>query len=358
MSKIKILQFKDVVPKTLESMWSQTKIISADVARKTALILKDKDYSYLLEKSIEDFLPDELKFIEEIFTKHDYIITEELNILKEKLENKFWIDLMDMIYKRLIEIELINLKQSNNTIWWKFKTCNWYWIPFWIFWEEYGVLTKIQYINKKNEKDLKNQNFWYEEICWINIPILDFEKDWQYIHWKYLNNKWIRNNFWYDINIWKYITLKEIDWDDNIIILYPKLNNIWRIIYWKYKNSKGYIIPFWYSLKTNQYIPLKIKWEIICDTFKRKRKDWKLISWLFLNDKWKTLPFWLERDKYVTLKIKWEEIHNVRNRKSDDDWKLISWEFNNWKWWYKFELKWWVYIKKIHLFKKIFSRKN
>jgi len=142
------------------------------------------------------------------------------------------------------------------------------------------------------------------------------------------------------------------------VYVFPVKNKKGKIMYWKYKNSDGHIIPFWYSKSLEKYVKLKIEWEIICDTRKRKRENEKkkLISWTFLNEKWYRLPFWLDWDKYITLKIEWEEIRDIRNRKSDAKWKLLSGEFMNKDWIrQKFVLKWDVYVIKKWIIKNLTS---
>lgn len=362
MTKIKILQlWNEVLKNNTSAISSPSEKISNLITKETSTILKEIDYSYLLEKPIENFSLEELKYIEKLFTKNDYVLTEKRKKLIENLKDKFWEDFMIQIYNRIIKIKLsdinnnnkirtILMDENNNSLCWRYKTCNWFWIPFWLEWNNYKILTKIN----------------NDEIHLLHQLDADYDDDWIYLFWQYLNQKWEwdlnqklkRYHFWFDKNKNKYTTLKKIEWEVIESILYPVKNKRGKIMYWKYKNSDGYIIPFWYSKAHEKYVRLKIEWEIICDTGKRKRENEKkkLISWTFLNKKWYWLPFWLDWDKYVTLKIEWEEIHNVRNRKSDEKWVLISWEFKNWKWvWQKFKLQWWKYIIKKWIIKNLTS---
>lgn len=317
-------------------------------------IVWEKDYAYLLEKHIENFSLEELNYIEKLVTKHDYLLTEKRKTLINKLKTKFWNNFIYKIYDKLIKLKINDIHNKNkikilltdtdnNVICWKYKTCNWFWIPFWLNWEEYNTLTKI--------KD--------EDIYWLFNIDVDFDKIWIYIYWKYLNKQWSRIPFWFDKNTNKYTNLTHIEWDYNITLQNHKRNRSWKVLYWEYKNINGHIIPFWYSSEQKKYVPLKIEWENIIDTDNTKRRSkWKLISWTFINNKWQWKPFRFctESKKYEILKIKWEEIFDTRNRKRDEKWKIISWEFLNSLWvWQKFTFKWWEYIIKKWFIKKIKS---
>jgi hypothetical protein len=342
------------IPTQVESTWEieeKTALTTDKFWKKINIIIKDKDYSYLLEKTLENFSFEELQYIEKLFTKPDYIITEKIKKLIEQLKIKFPDNFIYQIYDKLIKLWIkdINNKnkikvlfenENNNVICWKYKTCNWFWIPFYLEWNNYKTLTKIN----------------HDKIHMLHQVDVDFDEEWIYIFWQLLNQEWQRLHFWFDKYKKKYTTLKRIEWENITSILYPVKNKRWKIMYWKYKNSKWYIIPFWYSSNLEKYVSLKIEWETICDTGRRNRKNWKLISWTFLNEKWYWLPFWFEWDQWVTLKIEWEEIHNTKNRKRDEKWKIISWEFLNSDWiWQKFKLEWWKYIIKKWFIGKIKS---
>lgn len=312
-----------------------------EVLSEVISIVSEKDYSYLLEKPLEDFSFDELKFLEKLFTKQNYNISEKRKELQEKLKKKFWAKLIYNIYDKLIKIKLkenipskirtLLKDENNNTLCWKYKTCNSFWIPFWLQWNNFKVLPKID----------------NDEIHMLWQLDADYDDDWIYMFWQYSSQEWQRFHFWFDKNKNEYVSLKEIEWEKILNVLYPLKNKRWKILYGKYKNVSGHIIPFWYSNELEKYISLKIDWEIICDTANRIRKNWKLVSWIYLNDKWYRLPFWFEWNEWKTLKIEWEEIRDTRNRKRDESWKLASWEFLNVRWvWQKFKLEWWKYIIK------------
>lgn len=344
--------WNDILNPNTSEINTKSEELSFGVNKATSNILKEIDYSYLLEKSIENFSIEELKYIEKLFTKNDYILTEKRKELIKNLKSKFWEDFMSQIYNRLIKIRLNDVNtnnkirtlltdENNNILCWKYRTCNWFWIPFWLEWNNYKTLTRIG----------------NDEIHMLHQFDADYDDDGIYLFWQYLNQDLERFHFWYDKSKKKYTTLKKIDWETIKNILYPQKNKRWKIMYWKYKNELDHIIPFWYSSKQEKYISLRIDWEIICDTANRKRKNWRLVYWTFINDKWYHLPFWFEWNKGITIKIAWEEILNTRNRKRDEKWKIISWEFLNKEWiWQKFKLEWWEYvIKKTTWFLKIFK---
>jgi hypothetical protein len=346
------------IPTQVESTWEigkKTVLTTDKFWKKVDTIVKDKDYSYLLEKPLNDFSLEELEYIEILLTKKEQSIIEKKEQLIKNLKITFWEDIIDKVYDKLIikltgenqnkRLKILLTDNRNKTTCWKLKTCNWFWIPFYLAWDMYKVITKIN----------------NDEIHGLHQVDVDFDEEWTqqiqiYIYWYLLNQKWQRLHFWYDKNKKKYTTLKKIEWEEIKGILYPVKNKRWKIMYWKYKNSKWHITPFWYSSKLEKYISLKIEWETICDTGRRNRKNWKLISWTFLNEKWYWLPFWFEWDQWVTLKIEWEKIHNTKNRKRDEKWKLLSWEFLNSAWvWQKFKLEWWKYIIKKWFIDKIIS---
>lgn len=353
MPKIKNSELWDKITNSTPSdINTKSEEVSIVVNKATSNILKETDYSYLLGKHVENYSYDELKYIEKLFTKQDYILNTKRKELINNLKKESWEDFINQIYNRLIKIRLNEINttnkirrllndENNNCLCWKYKTCNWFWIPFWIEWTNYKTLTKIG----NDEIHMLHQFDW------------DYDDDGIYLYWQYLNQDLERHHFRYDKNKKKYTNLKKIEWERITSILYPVKNKRWKIMHWKYKNETGNIIPFWYSPKLEKYISLKIDWEIICDTANRRRKNWKLIYWTFLNDKWNWLPFWIEWNKGNTIKIAWEEILNTRNRKRDEKWKIISWEFLNKDWiWQKFKLEWWEYIiKKTTWLLKIFK---
>jgi len=209
MTKIKIPKLWEEIPKTIVSTLSwNSETISNFITKETSSILKEIDYSYLLEKPIENFSLEELKHIEKLFTKNDYVLTEKRKKLIENLKDKFWVDIMEQIYNRLIKTKLrdinnnhkiktILMDENNNSLCWRYKTCNWFWIPFWLEWTNYKTLTKI----KNDEIHMLHQIDW------------DYDEDWIYLFWQLLNQEWQRLHFWFDKNKKKYTTLKKIEWE-------------------------------------------------------------------------------------------------------------------------------------------------
>jgi hypothetical protein len=90
MTKIKVPKIFEEIPKTtISAVSSHSEIISNFITKETSTILKEIDYYYLLEKPIENFSLEELKYIEKLITKNDYVLTEKRKILIENIKEKF-----------------------------------------------------------------------------------------------------------------------------------------------------------------------------------------------------------------------------------------------------------------------------
>lgn len=339
----------------LNITWVQTKW-------KVINIVWEKDYSYLIEKPLDYYSKKELKYTEELLTSHTKPITKKEKKLIDWLKEKYPMDLLNRIYNSIIKLKLNdshnpNIKalvadqdkesvnRNTTVLIWKYKTCNWFWIPFILDWDKYKVITKIN----------------HDTVCdsmWIHS---EFDSEPTQIYWLILNQEWIWLPFWYNKEKQKYTSLKQIEWIDITNTQTLKRKQWWKVQCWEFKSKNhNFRVPFWFSSKTKSYKALHIEWETIYDTKNLTRgKYWKVLYWRYVNQEKISIPFWLEWDKYIPLKIEWDNIKRFTHIERDNNGKVISWSFENKKWTSKkFKLDWWKYIIKewmLKRFKNLFN---